>query len=697
MKKMKRMGRGHADSGVGGTVQGELVPICRACPHAEINMPPDFDKIDWSKEPEDLGYKYNRFVAQDCNFRLIDCNVSSAACNPILDDGMGFFVNNKRYTPDNTTDRLILEGGTPPNLPLVPLVPIKSNEKKIGEGGWSAMTAAHPRHLPPLPHLVLAGSQKNSDPNGAAMAATTSLIQHTVAYLEILARQMVENVREGRVHREGFEVFNTGLEMEVPEMAAQWMGWVKDWELRQHVDGMESLFELKNRDIHLKLAKEQVLSGAGVEIECEDTPSTFIMMGQEIEQAQRVPAIDVMHGPGEAYPRLSEALVLVHAKCMTWDGEGERVVEAIRLFMLSDLTEGPRRNGVCAAGLDKVEAALWEGEALDALRQALCRQTMTHRFKVRNATGQRALTRGQGILHQIAVRIHRAKLRHGGAWEKRLPVLHNKDVRGLNKRALTEEEAGDTARLTEFGVVIEGGVTQAAPVAVGHTKHWLSWIWYNTKLDVEGNTDEQELVEEEEIRRTIETGMWLADRWKMRATARTRAMDDELCEGLVAYADEQAKHEIEMVVMLEAKWEGIRRKGKAYRVRELNATEEVVVLLGTKGFLRGEDMEEGEAEWNEYEDEADDDLMGARDVFLFRLEWELVGTAAKSETGGRQEQCIGNGRTTGKKQVAESAAVRVQYIGNGQTTRKWVTESALMGNYAGAMGDKWAEHCMWVS
>jgi hypothetical protein len=42
-------------------------------------------------------FKYFLFLAQDCNFRLINQNVSSAAKDPILGDGYGFFVNNAKY------------------------------------------------------------------------------------------------------------------------------------------------------------------------------------------------------------------------------------------------------------------------------------------------------------------------------------------------------------------------------------------------------------------------------------------------------------------------------------------------------------------------------------------------------------------------------------------------------------------------
>ncbi|KAJ7184025.1 hypothetical protein B0H12DRAFT_971170, partial [Mycena haematopus] len=34
----------------------------------------------------------------DCNFRLVNRDVSSAAKDPILGDGFGYFVNNEKYT-----------------------------------------------------------------------------------------------------------------------------------------------------------------------------------------------------------------------------------------------------------------------------------------------------------------------------------------------------------------------------------------------------------------------------------------------------------------------------------------------------------------------------------------------------------------------------------------------------------------------
>ncbi|KAJ7027748.1 hypothetical protein C8F04DRAFT_901289, partial [Mycena alexandri] len=136
--------------------------------------------------------------------------------------------------------------------------------------------------------------------------------------------------------------------------------------------------------------------------------------------------------------------------------------EAIRLFMPSDLATNELRVKACANGLDGVEARLRDGEAeeaLDSLRDGLRTRTATTRFKVRNWSGQSALTRGQGILRLVNLKIHGAKLRYRyarqalrklkghGEWEKRLRILTEDDVRALNERALTDEEKAERERL----------------------------------------------------------------------------------------------------------------------------------------------------------------------------------------------------------------------------------------------------------
>ncbi|KAF8208998.1 hypothetical protein K438DRAFT_1573084 [Mycena galopus ATCC 62051] len=56
MLMMKRAGRGHSESGISGTAQGELALRCQACPQDGRNLPEGWADIDWDTMPEDLQY-----------------------------------------------------------------------------------------------------------------------------------------------------------------------------------------------------------------------------------------------------------------------------------------------------------------------------------------------------------------------------------------------------------------------------------------------------------------------------------------------------------------------------------------------------------------------------------------------------------------------------------------------------------------
>ncbi|KAH7905083.1 hypothetical protein BJ138DRAFT_1138372 [Hygrophoropsis aurantiaca] len=63
LKRMKRAGRAHDVLGPSGTKAGELAVLCWACPHGNINLPPDWREVD----PKFL---YSLILAMDANFRL---------------------------------------------------------------------------------------------------------------------------------------------------------------------------------------------------------------------------------------------------------------------------------------------------------------------------------------------------------------------------------------------------------------------------------------------------------------------------------------------------------------------------------------------------------------------------------------------------------------------------------------------------
>ncbi|KAI9056786.1 hypothetical protein FKP32DRAFT_1615644 [Trametes sanguinea] len=82
-----RAGRGHDPTGVMGTKPGELAVRCPACPHPDINLPPN-----WETVSDDLKFLYWLAVAMDVCFRLKRRAVSSVDKDPILGNGWAYFL-----------------------------------------------------------------------------------------------------------------------------------------------------------------------------------------------------------------------------------------------------------------------------------------------------------------------------------------------------------------------------------------------------------------------------------------------------------------------------------------------------------------------------------------------------------------------------------------------------------------------------
>ncbi|KAJ6574049.1 hypothetical protein B0H19DRAFT_1208169 [Mycena capillaripes] len=740
---MKRSGRGHDPTGVQGTAQGELGLLCRACPQDGMNLDPGWNRINWAAMPEDLRYKYFLFLAQDCNFRLINRNVSSAAKDPILGDGFGYFcqsrqeisscsgfqamflANRKRVKGLRTTgvggvtcarhnmwrangigdlqlgerysnmDFIFFSAIL--NYIIFYLILSYDIACQYSKNFWTRMES-----LPVGMWLLIEQARNWEFTNGAA--ASTKMMglgtrhatledifgfhnwRRLVSWRGIFTKRMAENVKEGQVHRDAFDAFDTALREAAPEMVAGWKKWVDEWEAKQHTDGTESPFEVDEKrkvmsmaQIRTKLAKEELLrSGEGVEVEREDTPSTFIMMGLEIEESQRHLAIDVK---AVANPTDAQALdflkrrknllkrlrvfrkwqrtympnvrrFLTASQRPLWDSEADREVEGVRLFMPSDILDKAKRSRACAVGLVEVEEQLRVGEARDALaalRQGLRTRTMTNRFRLRHCTGQRMLTRGQGVLRQISMKIHKAKsryryacnalmrLRGHGGWEKELQVLEDSDVRALNERALTAEEAAQRER---------GGIAALGVVALGESRRTLSGIWYSAKSAAEsGEPTEEDLNEgkgliliflptdkrpalrvewckayartrrwyedvvlvEEEMRRTIEFGYSMASKWAERARGRVSSVDQELLDGLTVYAREQEYREILTCETLAVKWSPVREKGRAFLARETTPGVGIVIPLDEDDELHDDDDDEESPP--DYEDEGDEEVI----------------------------------------------------------------------------------------
>ncbi|GJF00552.1 CxC2 domain-containing protein [Phanerochaete sordida] len=92
LKMLKRAGRGQDPTGISGTKEGELVVECPACPHPGINLPDD-----WQSVREDLKYLYWMYVSLDACFRVKRYDISDTEKDPVLDDGLAYFVKGEPY------------------------------------------------------------------------------------------------------------------------------------------------------------------------------------------------------------------------------------------------------------------------------------------------------------------------------------------------------------------------------------------------------------------------------------------------------------------------------------------------------------------------------------------------------------------------------------------------------------------------
>ncbi|KAJ7119391.1 hypothetical protein C8R46DRAFT_1169932 [Mycena filopes] len=464
----------------------------------------------------------------------------------------------------------------------------------------------------------------------------------TLAMHRILPKRLAVNLKEATTHKAAFEVFSKGLEEFRPEEVAEWRAWVHRWESKQHTDASELPFELKEevttlRDIQLQIATEEfICTDNGVEIEREHSPGTFITMGLTLEEVQRKLAVDVraLKDPSANQKlnftkRRTSLLKRIHkfrriqrvympsvrallsdSEKQMFDGNGEQAPEATRLFMPSEIADPRLRGRACAIGLPGVEARMRMGEAEDALegvRVGLRTRTMTNRYKLRNYTGQGMMTRGQGILRQINIKIYSAKLRYRyaraallvlqghGDWEENLKLLNDDD----------------------------GGIARASGVATGEGRHTLSWIWYTVGVATDENDPhlkdalrvewckamarthrykEEVRLLREEMRRTIAFGYTEAEEWERLAAEGLAGRTEEITEGRRAYAAEHADTERVRCATLEVQWRGILQKADAFLAGEVGLSDGMVTVE-----LEGADELDPEQEEALLEGEDEDD------------------------------------------------------------------------------------------
>lgn len=190
-------------------------------------------------------------------------------------------------------------------------------------------------------------------------------------------------------------------------------------------------------------------------------------------------------------------------------GDHSRLPEAVPLILPSHLPPADR-DQICLPSLTALEAEVRLAQLNDSLanlRQQLRLRSFANRYKVANVTGQRASTKTNALFKQIADKVWATSNQYRrsreaylalvgpGDWENALRVLLEIDVRAINERALTEQEAAERRFLDQNSrsnddedsgsyEVIEG-VGLGGNRAGGEGFRSLSWIWFSVGTNVD--------------------------------------------------------------------------------------------------------------------------------------------------------------------------------------------------------------------
>jgi hypothetical protein len=301
--------------------------------------------------------------------------------------------------------------------------------------------------------------------------------------------------------------------------------------------------------VKLQLANEEA-ARSGFNTNAPHTPSTFIMLGLDLEQIQYVTCLYrilylltfIMICRRDLYldvkekrtptilqtANFQERRVSIRKKIQHFrelqidympglrsvlsnpnilDDSPDILAECIRLHLPSELSTS-NRDCACADGIADIEARIRHAdtsEALDDLRRYLRTRTFLNKWRVKNVSGQHQSTRTRGLQHTVDLRVHSAKTRYRhsrnaclvlkghGDWERELKELKDEDVRALNERTLTEHEKDDRVRRMAMGTLMDDDSREGVAVtgALGEGRRTLSWIWF-TVGDDENSPDMHE-------------------------------------------------------------------------------------------------------------------------------------------------------------------------------------------------------------
>ncbi|KAJ7874256.1 hypothetical protein B0H13DRAFT_2348668 [Mycena leptocephala] len=428
-----------------------------------------------------------------------------------------------------------------------------------------------------------------------------------------LLRKLVLALPQAMMHSRVFHAFTEGLRDGHEKELQDWEKTVRAWEENPleftganpydypEVEGetMADVLKRVSEEEHGKVAKD---SAAALLVR----PESFLMAGIEIEEAQAAVALEAKRKTRttiQATALQRQRTILLGKVSALRDVQGTYMPglrqwvaqqspaipapnnakpETIKIHLPSALLAS-ERSAICVAGLVELEDALRGAQARAALRDlrsGLRTRTFAHRFKRQHMGGRESCYR--------VVCAALLALRGSGEWETVLQELRKEDIRGINERAMNEEEKeenrkarvlaglavdGEADELDAYGEPVD--LTVLFNLETGEGRRQLSWLWYTATTSADAAKDgslhpdirvewmkararadrwrEEIMLVDEEMRRVLDFCTWKANWWMERVNGR-EGVSEPLAEGLRAYALEQATRERAWATSWGAMW-----------------------------------------------------------------------------------------------------------------------------------------------
>ncbi|RXW12428.1 hypothetical protein EST38_g13424 [Candolleomyces aberdarensis] len=453
-----------------------------------------------------------------------------------------------------------------------------------------------------------------------------------VGLRSLLPKKLREAAEMRKQHQEAFTKLSATFS---DEMKAKWTDMVSKWEKdpTKNPNPYDDIkLETTMQDVRLQMAKEDAEEAArGVISAHQISISNCLMTGLELEEQQRSlkqqvkgnklttskQKADLEDKRTALRRRINQwrEVQLVYAPCVVTrlptsdESEGlalDTSAENIPLHLPSAL---PPSLQLSIPLLVEKERKLREAQCDDALGEIRRQRrilTGLVQFKKLNLAGQgnKPNTRVRSLYNRIQTKVTKAEMRYhvaraalvtldpNGAWSSRLHILKPDDIRGPGK---DPEDISNGRYIMSWIWLVPRARSEGPDELKGEDlDESLRVEWVKSRARVQ-RWEEEFLLVQEEMRRSVVYLRWKADWWKGRAALPAFKADD-IAHGISAYAAKQAALCRQLAARFSQVWEPVLEK--LGLERQWEATNSAHQLNAASGFNRAV-MSNLDTDWDE--------------------------------------------------------------------------------------------------